>query len=133
MILLDTSTWIEYLASTKLGDEVRALLYQKIGVYTCPLTIAEISVWCHKNNEAPDRYLAKIRELSSMLEITEDILVASGRTYSEERKKGGKIGLVDCIIYDTARFHGLVLWTKDNDFKGLPGVEMLSEHVTASK
>jgi predicted nucleic acid-binding protein len=125
MILLDTSAWIEYLASTELGKEVNDLLYQNVGIYTCPLTIAEISVWCHKNNEAPDRYLAKIRELSSMLEITEDILIASGRAYTEERKKGGKIGLVDSIIYTTALFHGLAQWTKDNDFKGLPGAELL--------
>jgi len=125
MILLDTSAWIEYLASTEAGDEVKDLFYQNAGIYTCPLTIAEISVWCHKNNEDPDRYLAKIRELSSMIEITEDILIASGRIYCEERKKQGKIGIVDCIIHTTARFHGIILWTKDSDFKGLPGVKML--------
>jgi len=125
MILLDTSAWIEYLASSGPGNEVKDLLYQKVGLYTYPLTIAEISVWCYKNNEEPERYLAKIGELSSMLDITEDILVASGRIYIEERKKGGKMGLVDSIIYTTARFHGLVLWTKDGDFKGLPGVKLL--------
>lgn len=124
MILLDTSAWIEYLNSTELGNKIKDLFYQKIGIYTCQLTIAEISVWCYKNNENPDKYLDKIKKLSSILEISEDILVASGRTYWEERKNG-KLGLIDSIIYTTARFHGLVLWTKDGDFKKLPGVEML--------
>ncbi len=125
MILLDTSAWIEYLNSTESGNKVKGLLYQNTGIYTCQLTIAEISVWCYKNNKNPGQYLEKIKKLSSMLEMSEDILVASGRIYCEERGKG-KLSLIDSIIYTTARFHGLVLWTKDGDFKELPDVEMLA-------
>lgn len=125
MILLDTSAWIEYFNSTEIGSKVKELFYKKTGVYTCPITLAEVSAWCHKNNVSPEQYIQKIRKLSVILELTEDILISSGRVYSNERKKRGKISLIDCIIYTSARFHGLVLWTKDRDFKGLIDVEMI--------
>ncbi|MFH2105801.1 MAG: PIN domain-containing protein [Candidatus Micrarchaeota archaeon] len=125
MILLDTSAWIEYLTSTETGNKIRKLLYQNVGVYTCPITLAEISAWCHKNNESPEKYLETIRSLSVMLELDEDVFVASGRIYADERRKNGKISLIDCIIYTSARCHGLILWTKDRDFKGLVDVELI--------
>lgn len=125
MVLLDTSAWVEYFTSTEKGKKVKELFYQNIGVYTCPITLAEISVWCYKNNENPGQYIQKIRKLSILLELTEDILVASGRIYSSERKKKSKISLIDCIIYNSARFHGLKLWTKDKDFEGLVDVELI--------
>jgi predicted nucleic acid-binding protein len=125
MILLDTSAWVEYFKSTEKGTKVKELFYQNMGVYTCPLTLAEISVWCHKNKENPEAFIQKIKLLSAMLELTADILLASGRTYSVEREKNGKIGLIDCIIYNSARFHGLKLWTKDKDFENLVDVELI--------
>ena len=126
-MLLDTSAWIEYLKGTKLGEEIKILLNQEIAIYTCPLTIVEISNWSYKNNEEPSPHLQKIKTLSKILELSEDILVKSGKTYYEERVKSEnkKISMIDCIIYTTARFHGLILLTKDGDFEGLEGVKLL--------
>jgi len=124
-MLLDTSIWVEYLTGTERGKKVKELLSQDVVVCTCPLTLAEISAWCHKNNANPQPYLQEIKALSKLLDLSEDILVASGRIYSEERKKKGKISLIDSIIYTTARFHDLELLTKDRDFEGLVGVKML--------
>jgi len=124
-MLFDTSAWIEYLTGTETGKKVRDALSQDGLVCTCPLSLAEISAWCHKNNVNPQPYIQEIKALSKLLDLSEDILVASGRIYSEERKKKGKISLTDSIIYTTARFHGLELMTKDKDFQGLPGVKML--------
>jgi len=124
-MLFDTSVWVEYLSGTETGKKAKGILSKDGIVCTCPLSLAEISVWCHKNNADPQPFLQQIKTLSKLLDLSEDILVASGRIYSEGRKKNGKISLIDAIIYTSARFHNLELLTKDRDFEGLDMVKML--------
>ncbi len=124
-MLLDTSAWIEFFISSSKGKKVEELLLQDKPFYICLLTLAEITNWCYKNNADPEVFIAKIRKFSRLLPLPEDILISSGRDYYEIRQKNKKISLIDVIIYSSATFHGLKLLTKDNDFKGLPNVEML--------
>jgi predicted nucleic acid-binding protein len=129
-MLLDTSAWVEYFEATEKGEKIKELIISGRTVYSCPLTIAEISSWCHKNNKEPSILLKKIKELSVIVEIDEDVLLDSGKTHAGLRKNKtdngeSKISLIDCIIYETAQIHGLDLLTKDRDFEDLPGVEML--------
>lgn len=124
-MLLDTSCWIEYFEGTEKGEKIKERMENQEVFYTCPITIAEISVWCHKNSKLPEDFIALIKKLSIMLDISDDILAESGKVYNEERGKNGKIGLIDCIIYTTAKIHGLTFLTKDKDFKDMKDVEIL--------
>lgn len=124
-MLFDTSTWVEFFKGTEKGKKVKKLLLDGIPVYTCPITFAEISNWCCKNNEEPEGYIQKMKKLSKTLDIRDDVLVASGRKYYYIRQKNKKISLIDVIIYTTAAFHDVGLLTKDLDFRGLPKVEFL--------
>lgn len=124
-MLLDTSCWVEYFKETEKGKKIKELMENQEILYTCPITIAEISVWCHKNNKSPEDFITLIKKLSIMLDISDDILAESGKIYHEERGKSSKIGLIDCIIYATAQVHGLSLLTKDEDFKNLKDVKIL--------
>ncbi|MEK6981618.1 MAG: PIN domain-containing protein [Candidatus Micrarchaeota archaeon] len=128
-MLLDTSAWIEYFKETELGLKVKKFIEEKPVVYTCPITLAEISNWVYKNNEEPFPYIFKIKEISKIIELDEDMLVNAGKIYYQERiqKKNEKIGMIDCIIYSCANFHGLKLLTKDGDFGALSDVELLKE------
>lgn len=123
-MLLDTSAWVEYFKGTKEGEKVKSIIKNNV-IYICPITIAELSNWCYKNNKDPVEYIKIIKNLSTYLELSEEILNLSGKIYYRLRKKNKKIGLIDCIIYTTAQIHGLELITKDNDFKNLPGVQLL--------
>lgn len=124
-MLLDTSCWVEYFKGTEKGKKIKGLMEKQEVFYTCPITIAEISVWCHKNNKPLQDFITSIKKLSVMLDMSEDILAESGKIYHEERKSNGKIGLIDCIIYATAQIHGLILLTKDTDFRNLKDIKML--------
>jgi len=124
-MLLDTSVWIDYFQATEKGAAIKSSLENNEQVYTCPLTVAEISVWCCKNNKEVSEFVQLIKNLSKILDVSEDILIESGKIYSEQRKKNNKISLIDCIIYASAKIHGLLLLTKDNDFKNLEGVKFL--------
>ena len=124
-MLLDTSCWVEYFEGTEKGKKLKDLMEKQNIFYTCPITIAEISVWCHKNSKLPQDFIDSIKKLSIMLDMSDDILAESGKIYNEERKKNGKIGLIDCIIYATAQIHGLILLTKDTNFKNVKDVKIL--------
>lgn len=124
-MLLDTSAWIEYFKGSGKGTKVVSLLEDKKALYTCPLTIAEISHWCLKNKQEPLPFVRKIMTFSSVVDLNVYILVGSGKLYFEERKRNDKISMIDCIIYTTAQLHGLDLLTTDSDFRNLEGVEFL--------
>ena len=52
--------------------------------------------------------------------------IVGGRLHGKLRLDGHrKVGLVDCIIYASARRLGVALITLDTDLEGLPGVEVL--------
>lgn len=128
-MLLDTSAWIEYFKDTEKGKIVALILEKEQAFFTSLITISEVSVWCNKNKEDTAKFLQKLKNLSNLLELSETILLESGRIYSEQRNVNGKIGLIDCIIYTTAQIHGLVLLTKDNDFKGLQNIRTIDEYI----
>ena len=123
--LLDTSVWIEYFKGSEKGKKIYSLLEGEAEINSCQLTISEISNWCCKNSINPYFYLNKIKTLSRILELSENILVLSGQIYFEQRKINDKISLIDAIIYTTAQLHGFVLMTTDRDFEGLRNVEFL--------
>ena len=124
MKLLDTSAWVEYFKGTEKGLVVKQWLENE-GMYTCLITLAEISRWFQENNGDVSTAVEQIRQNSILLPLEEFILIESGKHYVALRKLRPKIGLIDVIIYVTARIHDLKLITSDSDFKGLPQVEML--------
>ena len=124
-MLLDTSAWIEYFKGTEKGETVLKLITRESTIYTCPLTFAELTFWCHKNKQKPEPVIEKINQLSKTLDLTEEILVKSGEIYYWERQHNDKISMIDCIIYTCAKTHNLKLLTKDRDFESLSDVEML--------
>ena len=124
-ILLDTSAWIDFFNRTVKGENIRKLFYDGEVVYTCSLSIAEVSAWCHKNNEDPKSFVQKINELSTVVNVTDEILIESGKIYVHERKKNEKISMINNIIYSTSRSNGLVLITLDKDFENLAHVKIL--------
>ena len=124
-MLVDTSAWIEYFKATEKGKRIVSLLQEGRALYTCPLTIAELTHWCLKNNKDPLPFIQKVMSFSRLLDLTVDILVVSAKICYKERIKNDKIGMIDCIIYASALAHNLPLLTTDQDFSGLSGVEFL--------
>jgi predicted nucleic acid-binding protein len=122
MRLFDTSAWIEFFEGTNKGEYVKSLFS---GSFTSAITLAEICAWYEKNDKNPASAIAKIKKISMIIPVHEEALINAGFVYSQLRKQRKKIGLIDAIIYVTSQLHGLVLLTKDTDFRRLPGVELV--------
>lgn len=126
MILVDSWAWIEYFKGTSSGKAITGIVENE-SAYTSSISLAEISAWFYKNNKNPEKAIENIKVNSSIIFLEEAILVESGRRYVELRNHKKDIGLIDAIIYTTARMHGLDLLTGDADFRDLPAVRMVSK------
>jgi len=124
MKLLDTSAWVEYFKGSEKGRKVKLILAE-LPTYTSALTFAEISKWFADNHLPIEIGIKQIKINSIVLSIEEKVLIESGKRYALLRALKPKIGLIDTIIYVTARLHNLTLVTGDYDFKGLESVELV--------
>ena len=123
-MLIDTYAWIELFQESEEGMEVKKVLSEQNN-YTSIVSISEIVVWALKNNIDPEKYIDFVRELSGILEVTDAISILAGRLNFEIRKNIGDFGMIDSIIYATAKFYNLQVLTGDKHFQGLDGVIML--------
>jgi predicted nucleic acid-binding protein len=125
-MLLDTSAWIEFFMDTEKRGAVFNVLKTR-ECFTSILTLAEISNWCWKNNLSGqiEPYVDGIKTNSRVLGVDEEILVNAGKLNYERKKIVNGWGLADSVLLSTAQVYGLEILTKDFDFKGLPGVEIL--------
>lgn len=77
----------------------------------------------HPNRDAA---IEAAMSTSALLPTTPQIALAAGvlRGRLESTRKG--IGIVDCIVLETARAHGATLLTGDPHLKGLKSVQFLA-------
>lgn len=124
-MLIDTSVWIEYFKGTKLGLKLKDKIESGQLLFINPLTIAELTQWSEKNSLDTKKILEFVYANCKVLNLSNDILEFAGKNYNTLRQIKTKIGLIDVIIYVSAIINNLVLLTKDYDFNGLTGVELL--------
>jgi predicted nucleic acid-binding protein len=123
-LLFDTHAWIEFFRGTPKGVRVRDLLAQG-KAFASEATAAELTIWALRNGFNPDRYLASVERLATFIPLTRDALVAAGKVSYERKKSSKEWGLLDGMVYATARLNDLEVVTGDEDFAGLPGVVLL--------
>jgi len=124
--LIDSSAWVEYFAGTELGKKAMDII-EKEEIATCILSIAEISDKFNREKEKFDIFLSFIKNKSSILDITLSSCMESGKLKAERRKIKKEFGLIDAIIYLTAKENSCILVAKDDDFEGLKNVVVLKK------
>jgi len=125
-LVFDTFAWLEEVGDGPHAETVERLHYTKRVGTPLPV-LAEIShVYAARAPEALERVLATIISTSTTMELTPAIAIAAGRTRAALARNRKGIGLVDCIILETARAHDARLVTGDPHLKGLEGVDFLS-------
>jgi|SRR3989338_3554761 len=115
-MLLDTSAWVEYFESSKEGAQVKNIL-KNYACYTSVISLAEITLWCKKNNADAEAFLKTIKNNSILVPLGKNEAELAGYINFESKKRNKKFGMVDSLIIATARILNLNVLTKDNDFK----------------
>lgn len=128
-VVFDTFAWIEEFDHGTHGEAVhRTLLARRVG--TPLVVLAELAhLYETRAPRSAEVALSAVRATSDLLPLTADIAVAAGVTRARLAKTRRGIGLVDCMVYETARAHGVPLLTGDPHLKGLEGVGFLGDYV----
>jgi len=124
--VLDSFAWVEYFRGSPAGRSVAEELEADL-VGTPLIVVAELRDK-YLRERLPDwrKDLAFVKARSELLPEDEAIAVRAGETKNRMRAEGRKdFGLVDAIIYETARAQGATLVTGDPHFRDVEGVRFL--------
>lgn len=122
--LLDSSAWIEYFAGTALGETVKEIV-EKQAISTCILSVAEISDKFGKEKGKFDEFLSFIKNRSVIFDLTLSACAQAGKLKAERRPVKKEFGLIDAIVYLTAKEHSCILVAKDDDFEGMENIVII--------
>lgn len=124
--VLDSFAWVEYFRGTEAGRVVASELEADL-VGTPLIVVAELrDKYVRERIRDWPKDLAFLKAVSDLLPEDETIAVRAAETKNRMRAEGRKdFGLVDGIIYETARSVGASLVTGDSHFRGVDGVRFL--------
>jgi len=123
--LVDSYAWIEYYNGSKKGIKIKEIIETK-NIATPVLVIAELSDKFARENSDFNELFQFINSRSTIVPLNVKIAIEAGKLKCEMRKKFKQFGLVDAIIYLTARLNHSKLLTGDEHFKDLSDVEFLA-------
>ena len=126
MLLLDTSAWVALFEGEDEGKEV-LLHMREEECCTSLATFAEITDWAIRNKRDYKDRIKRMKALSQIIEITEEIVILAGKINPERKKQVHNWGMMDALIYATAQTYGFTVLTKDPHFDSLPGVKLLGK------
>lgn len=118
-VTLDSSCWIEYLRDTPRAELFTSAAENPDQLIVPIVTIYEVTKKLH-------------REISPKIAAYAEALMCRGRVIDFNlaicrTARGSTLPLADSLIYATAQSHGAVLWTQNQHFEGLDGVNYFSE------
>lgn len=124
MNLVDSSGWLEYFADGQ-NARVFAPLIQKVDELLVPsIIVTEVFKRILQQREEQDALQAAAQMMEGqVVDLNGELAMNAARIGFEL-----KLPLADSIILATAQHHRAVLWTQDEDFKGLPGVRYIPKH-----
>lgn len=123
-MLLDSYAWIEFFQGSEKGEKVGHFL-ESIKCFTSIVTLSEVMEWCLKNNRDHRDRIERIKKFSKILNLNEEIVELAGKINFYNKKKVKGWGMLDSLIYASARLYNLKVLTGDKHFIELEGVEML--------
>ena len=121
--ILDTSVFIadeqgRPLAIDRLPDEAAISI----------VTVAELQLGVHMahNEDVRARRMSTLQAVHATyvaLPVDESVSSAFAELVATARRAGRRLKVQDAWIAATARAHSAALYTQDDDFEGLPGIE----------
>ncbi len=124
MIVFDTYAWIEYFIDGKNADLIESYL-ENNQVITPIVVLLEISSKAYREKWDIKKYINFIKAKSTVLSLSEEIIIKTGEIYNNIKKDVKDFGLIDATIFTAAIINKCKILTGDPHFKNLDNVEFL--------
>lgn len=119
MNVVDSSAWLEFFADGPNAKEFAIPLADRTALIVPTITVYEVfKVVCRQRGEADALQAAALMQQGKMVELSPSLAMLAARTSLELA-----LPMADSIILATARLHEAILWTQDEHFRDLPGVQ----------
>jgi predicted nucleic acid-binding protein len=116
--IVDSSGWLEYFADGPNADRFAAPLGSVAELLVPSITLYEVfKIVCRQRGEDAALQAVAMMQQGQVIELSSSIALLAAKLSLDL-----KIPMADSIILATAQTHDAVLWTQDDDFKGLSGV-----------
>ena len=118
MNLVDSSAWLEYLANGPNAEYFSAPLEDTGNLLVPTICIYEVfkAVLRQRGEDAALQTVALMKQ-GTTLDLTDELALQAAKISLDYQ-----MPMADSIILATARAHEAVLWTQDQDFKGMENV-----------
>ena len=121
MNLVDTSGWIEYFFEGNNASYFSEPIEHIVDLIVPVVCLYEVF---KKVNQVADeaKALQAVAQMKQgqLIELTEEIALKAALISLKH-----KLPMADSFIYATGQLEKAIIWTQDEDFKGLPGVKYL--------
>jgi predicted nucleic acid-binding protein len=119
MNVVDSSAWLEYFADGPNASVFAKAIEDTPGLIVPSITILEVGKrFLQQRGEADALKAIGVMQLGRVV----DLNAALALDAAELGFRTG-LALADSVIYATAKAFDATLWTQDDDFKDMPGVE----------
>jgi predicted nucleic acid-binding protein len=117
-MFLDTTILVEILRGNEKVTRYVEKVAEREPLLFSIIQIGEIADWCYSNNLEPLQILKQIKDLATVVSITENICL-EGSEIKQERRKAGKhkFSFIDGILAASARSFEQKVLTTDKDFQ----------------
>ena len=123
MNVVDSSGWLEYLADADNADFFASPINDTEHLVVPTISLLEVfkRILQQHTEEAALEAIAHMQQGKVVDLDAQTALMAAklGRAL--------KLPLADSVIFATARVHGATLWTQDDDFEGIEGVQYIAK------
>lgn len=123
-MFLDTSAIVEHFIGSKRGENVAAELKNE-PCFVSILSLAEVKIWCIRNDRDYALWLEKTSKMVSIVELAKSTCESGAEITYEMQKTNKNFGLMDGLILATARSLGQELMTKDAHFEGIKNIKII--------
>ncbi|HBG07875.1 MAG: twitching motility protein PilT [Geobacteraceae bacterium GWC2_58_44] len=119
MNVVDSSAWLEYLADGPNAGLFATPLKERTALVVPSITIYEVfKVVCRQRGEDAALQAAALMQQGRVIELSPSLAMVAAKTSLELA-----LPMADSIILATARLHNALLWTQDDHFSNLSGVQ----------
>jgi predicted nucleic acid-binding protein len=116
--IVDSSGWLEYFADGPNADLFTAPLGNSAELLVPSITLYEVfKIVCRQRGEDAALQAVAMMQQGKVVELSSSIALLAAKLSLDL-----KTPMADSIILATAQIHVAVLWTQDNDFEGISGV-----------
>jgi predicted nucleic acid-binding protein len=123
MNVVDSSGWLEYFGQGSNGEFFAPVIKESAQLVVPTISLYEVYKRIVLQRDEEDALSAIAwMTIGLVADLTMEIALAAADLSVEH-----KLPMADSIILATARAHNATLWTQDEHFKDLPGVEFVEK------